>query len=114
MYTDEEMSVAKQITRFREERGYSVNKLANLAGISQSYLREVELGNRNPTVEVLSYICDALKISLADFFIAYCGQDTSVDSLMREIYRLSPHERELLEKFLHSILFTRKQINRLD
>ncbi len=114
MYTEDEMTVAKQITRFREERGYSVNKLANLAGISQSYLREVELGNKNPTVEVLSYICDALKISLADFFIAYCGQDASVDSLMREIYRLSDYERGLLEKFLHSILFTRKQINQLD
>lgn len=104
MNTEEEMSVAKQITRFREERGYSVNKLANLAGISQSYLREVELGNKNPTVEILSYICDALKISLADFFSAYCGQALCDEPLMREIYRLSPHERELLSKFLHSVL----------
>ena len=108
MNTEEEMSIAKQITRFREERGYSVNKLANLAGISQSYLREVELGHKNPTVEVLSYICGALKISLADFFNAYCGRELSNDPLMREIYRLSPHERELLGKFLHSVLSTKK------
>lgn len=38
-----------------------------MAGISQSYLRDVELGNKNPTVEVLSYLCDALGISLLDF-----------------------------------------------
>lgn len=108
MNNENEMSVAKQITRFRQERGYSVNKLANLAGVSQSYLREVELGNKNPTVEMLSYICGALKISLAVFFNAYCSQDSSVEPLMQEIYLLSPQERELLEKFLHSILSARK------
>lgn len=50
------MDVGKQITFFRTEKGYSVNKLATLSGISQSYLREIELGNKNPTVEILTYL----------------------------------------------------------
>ncbi|HBI60973.1 MAG TPA: hypothetical protein DDY31_07150, partial [Lachnospiraceae bacterium] len=49
-------------------KNYSVNKLANLAGISQSYLRDIKLGNKNPTVELLSWICEALELSLKDFF----------------------------------------------
>jgi transcriptional regulator with XRE-family HTH domain len=28
----------------------------------------VELGKKNPTVEILSYLCDALDISLQEFF----------------------------------------------
>lgn len=39
-----------------------------LSGISQSYLRDIELGNKNPTVEILSIICSALEITLQDFF----------------------------------------------
>ena len=44
------MNVGERIKELREKRGLTVNKLANLAGISQSYLRDVELGNKNPTV----------------------------------------------------------------
>ncbi len=62
------MDVSKRITQLREARGMTTNKLANRAGISQSYLREIELSAKNPTVETLSYICDALGISLAEFF----------------------------------------------
>ena len=49
------MNVGERIKELREKRGLTVNKLANLAGISQSYLRDVELGNKNPTVETLSF-----------------------------------------------------------
>lgn len=60
--------VAKRIRYFREKKGLTVNALANLAGISQSYLRDIELGNKIPTVEYLEYICGALKITLVAFF----------------------------------------------
>lgn len=62
------MEVSRRIVQLREMQGISTNKLANKAGISQSYLRDIELGKKNPTVEVLSYICEALKITLKDFF----------------------------------------------
>ena len=42
------MNVGKRITFFRTAKNYSVNKLATLSGISQSYLRDIELGNKNP------------------------------------------------------------------
>lgn len=98
------MDIGYLIRQFRTSKGYSVNKLANMSGISQSYLRDVELGNKNPTVETLSYVCDALNISLADFFNAYCSQEISTNSLLQEIYRLSPKQRNILELFLHSLL----------
>ena len=50
------MNIGEKITYYRKKKNYSVNKLANLAGISQSYLRDIELGNKNPTIEFLSYI----------------------------------------------------------
>ena len=64
------MNVASRIIYLREQKGLTTNKLANMAGISQSHLREIELGLRNPTVETLSYFCDALGVTLEEFFRA--------------------------------------------
>ena len=97
------MSLGDLIKQYRLSKGYSVNKLANLSGVSQSYLRDVELGNKNPSVEILSYLCESLGISLADFFNAYCNQESSMDSLIEEVYRLTPEQRKALEYFLQSL-----------
>lgn len=40
MYT--EMNIGERIAYFRSSKGLTVNKLANLSGISQSYLRDIE------------------------------------------------------------------------
>lgn len=72
------MNVGLRIKELREKKGLTVNRLANMAGISQSYLRDVELGNKNPTVETLSYFCDALSVSLKDFFFRESRRDKPV------------------------------------
>ncbi len=80
------MDVGKRITYLRTKKQYSVNKLATLAGISQSYLRDLELGNKNPTIEILSYICDALDITLKDFFNETLSEKLTDDPLLAAIY----------------------------
>lgn len=98
------MDVGKRITFFRTAKGYSVNKLATLSGISQSYLREVELGNKNPTVEILSYICDALDIALHDFFDINTNTSFYEEPLIQLIYQLTPAQREALMVFISSMI----------
>ena len=97
------MDVGKRITFFRTEKKYTVNKLATLAGISQSYLRDIELGKKNPTVEMLSFICDALGISLRDFFDDQTSDNISQNPLISKIYELTPEQRASLLQFLDSI-----------
>ena len=97
------MNVAKRIAFFRNKKHYTVNKLATLAGISQSYLRDVELGKKNPTIEVLSYICEALNISLRDFFDDETNSLLLNDPLLEKIYELNPEQRLLLLNFLNSL-----------
>lgn len=92
------MEIGKRITFFRTGKGYSVNKLANLSGVSQSYLREIELGNKNPTVEFLTVLCDTLGISLKEFF-----DDQPNDPLISKIYQLTPQQRKALGDFLDTI-----------
>ena len=92
------MEVGKRIAFFRKGKGYSVNKLANLSGVSQGYLREIELGNGNPTVEFLSLLCNALGITLKEFF-----DEQPSDPILSKIYRLTPNQREDLGNFLDSL-----------
>lgn len=97
------MDVGARITFFRNKKHYSVNKLATLAGISQSYLRDVELGKKNPTVEVLAYICDALEISLCDFFNDDTHYNLFRNPLLTKIYQLTPEQRDALLEFLNTV-----------
>ena len=97
------MNVGKRISFFRNQKGMSVNKLANKAGISQSYLRSIELEEKNPTVEFLSYICEALDISLKDFFDDNVEHELKEDPLLQEFYQLSPKQREALHNFIKTM-----------
>ena len=95
------MDVAKRIRDLRSNLNLTTNRLANMAGISQSYLREIELGNKNPTVEILGYICEALGISLRDFF---SGEDQSVEPLLISAAgKLSASEQLKLAAFINEI-----------
>ncbi len=98
------MEIGERIIYFRSMKHYTVNKLATLAGISQSYLRDIELGNKNPTVEVVSYICDALGISLSDFFNDKTQTILESDSLIEKIYELNTEQRATLLAFLNAML----------
>jgi len=97
------LDVARKITFFREQKGITVNKLANLAGVSQSFLREIELERKKPTVETLSLLCDALNVTLRDFFDDDAASLLRDDALMRQIYRLTAEQRERLRAFLELI-----------
>jgi len=83
------MDIGERIAFFRTKKGITVNKLANISGISQSYLRDVELGNKNPTIEILTIICNALELSLQDFFNENEADTIANDPLIYKIYQSS-------------------------
>ena len=92
-----QMNVGERIKEFRLKKNITVNKLANLAGVSQSYLRDLELGKKQPTVEYLSYICDAMNITLETFFT-----EDKKDNLYFQISNLTKEQKDALSNFLKS------------
>lgn len=95
------MDVGKRIVELRERKNISTNKLANLAGVSQSYLRDLEMGQKNPTVEILSYICFALDISMQDFFAEPKNQVNPY--LISAIQLLDDDEQIKLSEFICAV-----------
>jgi transcriptional regulator with XRE-family HTH domain len=56
--------VARNVRRFRLERGFSIGDLARRSGLSKQTLSKLEMGNGNPTVDTLDAVGDALDVSL--------------------------------------------------
>lgn len=93
------MDVGNRIKQLREQNKYSQNYLADIAGISQTHLRRVELGNADITVGHLQLVCDALGISLKDFF----NMSEEQEDISSAISNLTPKQRNLLLEFLKSL-----------
>ena len=87
------MDIGKRIISLREQKGWTTNRLANMSGVSQSFLRAVELGQKGISVESLSAVCWALGVSLETFF-AQCPENGSVEAqLLFKVRQLSPAQR---------------------
>jgi transcriptional regulator with XRE-family HTH domain len=58
--------VGDNCARIRKARGYTQEQLADLSGLSQQYLSDLERGKRNPTVVTVYEIALALGVSHLD------------------------------------------------
>lgn len=93
------MDVGNRIKELRERAGFTQNKLAEWAGVSQTHLRRVELGQQDITVGQLQLVCDGLGVTLAEFF----NIDKQTESITDVIAKLTPKQKQLLMEFLKSI-----------
>ena len=93
------MNVSKRIISLRERCGLTQNGLAERAGVSQTHLRRVELGEADITVGHLQLLCDAMNISIKEFF----EENANSDEIATAIYKLSPRQKTLLLAFLESL-----------
>ncbi len=82
------MEIAKRLKKAREAKNISVYKLSQISGVSETHIRDLERGDRNPSFETLSRLVKPLGLSLADMFKE--SEDVSY---------LSNSEKELVECF---------------
>lgn len=88
--------IGEKIRQLREKKGWKQNQLANKAGISPTYIYQLEAGLKNPTVQYLEYICNELGVTLQQFF-------ANENELHNKIDQLTPHQKDLLNDFLNSL-----------
>ena len=93
------MDISKRLISLRKQCGYTQNGLAERAGVSQTHLRRVELGQADITVGHLQLLCDAMSISLKDFF----EEKTETDKISSAFSNLSPKQQKLLLAFLEDL-----------
>lgn len=82
------MDISEQLKNARKSKDISVYKLSQISGVSETHIRDLERGDRNPSFETLSRLIRPLGLSLADMF-----KETE------EVSYLSQDEKELVECF---------------
>ncbi len=93
------MNVSERLVELRKKCWLSQNGLAERAGVSQTHLRRVELGEADITIGHLQLLCDAMNITLQDFFCV----ERDADQLSVAISKLTPKQKNLLIEFLESL-----------
>ena len=84
------MDISERLKSLRKAKDMSVYKLSQLSGVSETHIRDLERGDRNPSFDTLSRLAEPLGISLAELF-----------NESRETAFLSEEEKELLDCYRH-------------
>jgi transcriptional regulator with XRE-family HTH domain len=94
----------------REIASMSVRRLADLAGVSNPYLSQIERGLRRPSAEILQQLAKALKISVETMYVRaglLGDHDDQAPSVREAIGRdpgLSPEQKQALLNVYESFL----------
>ena len=88
-----------RIKQQRKLAGLTQEKLAEMAGISLSFLGHIEHGTRKASIDTLVKLCNALKISPNILL-----QDSLNDDLLGIEGNLSPSMRGLLREVTNTIV----------
>lgn len=93
------IEVGKRINETRKSRGYTREKLSELADISVQFLADIEKGRKSMTVNTLRKITAALNVT-ADYIVNSLEPFSENGAINTMLASLSPYQREQAEKLL--------------
>ena len=57
-----------KVKELREQKGYSIEYLANISNVDRNYISDIEKGQRNVSIEIIEKIITALDTDFGVFF----------------------------------------------
>jgi transcriptional regulator with XRE-family HTH domain len=70
--------IAANLKRLRTRQGHSLERLANIAGVSRAMLSQIETGKSVPTINLLLKVANALGVPIANLLVAPASRATAV------------------------------------
>jgi len=96
-------SLGEKIRRHRQQKGYSLDKLAELTDSSKSYIWELEnRETRKPSGEKLTKIAEALSVTTDYLLDESAEPDEQVikEAFFRKLSKLDPEDRRKIEQLV--------------
>ena len=78
-------SLGDKLRELRRSRAMSQEQVANIAEITTTFLGQVERGTKSISVQTLEKVCNALDVSLSDFFSTVKKHDKNMDDISSKI-----------------------------
>lgn len=60
--------IGDNVRRIRNSKGFSMDKIREITGLSKSTISELETNKSNPTSDTLQKIADALEVDVTEFY----------------------------------------------
>lgn len=101
------MDIAGRLKSVRKSKNISVYKLSQMSGVSETHIRDLERGDRNPSFDTLSRLAEPLGISLAELFNESEGAvylDEKETELLKYFRLLSEEKADGLITFLKTLV----------
>ena len=93
------IEVGARITELRKQRGYTREKLSELADVSVQFLADIEKGRKSMTVATLKRIAAALLVP-TDYIVNGTMGNSDNDGIVSIINTLSDQNKKRAEKIL--------------
>lgn len=84
-------TIGGRIRHFRDKLGISASELADIVGVSQSYISHFENNRRVPPLKTLEKIAKALKVTVDDIDMAHVVKENDETDIL--VKRNPPHLR---------------------
>ena len=100
------MDIASRLKKLRTAKGYSVYKLSQESGVSETHIRDLERGDRNPSLDTIDRIAKTFGLSLSELLnedetVSYV---TASEKELLDCYRMMPQDRsDALLAFLKTL-----------
>lgn len=91
---DKNFSCGKRIKELRTKQGMSQEHLALSANLTPAYIGLIERGCKNPTVITIEKLCNALHISLHDFFTENDFDENNYNPYLSQILHILSKKSE--------------------
>ena len=100
------MDIVRKIDDLRIERGWSVNKLATEAILTQSTVANMFKSGAEPKISTLKSICDAFNISLSEFFFESSSTELTPKNLemLSNFNKLNKEKQKIVFDLINALL----------
>lgn len=100
--------ILNKIDRLRTERNWSIYKLAEEAGLTQSTVANMFARDTLPSIKTLEALCSALGISLSEFFTEDNSSNLEEAMIINAYNKLSQRDKRIIKSLLKAMLNNEK------
>ena len=109
-------NISKNITKYRENAGFSQRELAQQLGITPSRISNWEQGANCPTIDILFEVCRVLHVSINDIYGVYPDSEMmlsySEQQHIQKYRNLDDHGRETVDLILERETIRSKELQK--
>lgn len=97
------VDILEKIEKLRKDRGWSVYKLAEESGVTQSTIANMFSRGTMPSIATLQQLCNAFGISMADFFGGNSGLSIEEEKILSGYRQLNADSKKIIDTLFQTL-----------